>query len=158
MPICRPIEAGSNGMPNGEVTCSKSSTIDIQVCMQQLVTGGWQVIQWSCMDGGPTPNVLSVGLTSEGMLLTCQRSGRAASTTWPTTRQPPALECGRGLTQQPSLFWSRIQTPALAYVLLPLPPEFWASPQSHVRYHRVHSRSRRPCWRRYRDDETPSTP
>jgi hypothetical protein len=36
-----------------EIDCNHSASVEVQACMQQLVTGGWQTMNWTCRTFGP---------------------------------------------------------------------------------------------------------
>lgn len=41
----------------GEIDCPRNESVEVQVCMQQLITGGWQTMEWSCVTHSPPGGV-----------------------------------------------------------------------------------------------------
>lgn len=57
-------QSGIQWYASGEISCNTSSNLDIQVCMQQLVSGGWQTIGSSCTSGS-SMGLVTKDITSE---------------------------------------------------------------------------------------------
>jgi hypothetical protein len=39
----------SSRFSSGKITCPNKESLKIQVCMQQLISGGWSTMQWTCV-------------------------------------------------------------------------------------------------------------